>query len=96
MQPSMREYRRVDRRWIVWPCKESNELRGRRRSNKDKGCLLSAVRASSAPLKDGGAKMQARCKHCGNRPRLNAKDVTQFDNPQDAYLHCEELNAGLI
>ena len=92
----LREYRRVERRWIVWPCKPTTELRGRRRIDQDKGCLLWAVRGSSSPLKDRGAKMQARCKQCDNRPRLNAKDVFQFDNKQDADLHCEELNAGLI
>jgi len=95
MQP-MREYRRIERRFLVWQCVKSTELRGRRRGRPE-GCQLWSIRGSSTPLKGfKNSKMQAYCCHCKNRPRIGAESIYQFDNKENALLHCEELNAGLI
>jgi len=82
---------RQERRYLVWRCVPSTELRGRR--SPDSGCLMWSVRSTNKPLKGMmNAKMQAICKHCNNRPRLDAKNLYQFEDKYEAEIYCTELN----
>jgi len=52
-----------------------------------------SVRSTNKPLKGMmNAKMQAICKHCNNRPRLDAKNLYQFEDKYEAEIYCTELN----
>jgi len=61
----------------LWQCAPSTVQQGKADHFTDGGCWSWQVRQSSIRL-IGKKKMQAKCKHCGRRPKLSAPLVEYF------------------
>ena len=70
-------------RYIAYICSPTNELRGSRKSTTG-ACMKWAIRRSKAPITGWKYKMQMKCPHCGNRPRVAEHEVYIFDQRSTA------------
>jgi hypothetical protein len=80
------------RYFLLWRCAPSSEVRGRRVSHEG-GCMNWAVR-SSKDLCKGKNQIQAKCKVCGRRPRLEPALITTYFNKEAAENERDNRNNG--
>lgn len=78
-------------RYIAYLCSPTNELRGSVVSTTG-ACMQWAVRRSKMPFLESRYKMQMKCPHCGNRPRVGEHEVYIFDERETADLFIQRQN----
>jgi len=82
-------------RYIAYLCSPTTELRGSKQSTSG-ACMKWAVRRSKTPVGGWKYKMQMKCPHCGNRPRVAEHEVFIFDQKSTAqqFIDRQESEAG--
>ena len=68
--------------FLVYKCMRSTEVRGMRKNDTD-GCGMWSIKKTRLDTRFWERPIQANCKFCGRRPRLNPANTMRFD--------CEEM-----
>jgi hypothetical protein len=80
------------RRYLLWRCAPSSEVRGRRAGNEG-GCMNWAVRSCKRPP-TAKNQVQAECTACGRRPRLDPSNIDVYYDKESAEEARDKKNNG--
>lgn len=81
--------------WYAYCCQPSNEVRGRRKNDHEKGCGRYNERGSNTAIDGISQKHQSRpCPECGKKQRLTPLNV--IEPPIEVYTRRDEFSGRMV
>jgi hypothetical protein len=90
VKPQFVEAMETPRKYLIYQCAPSSETRGWRPTHEG-GCMKWSVRSTKMPI-IGKLRLQAKCRHCGRRPRLDPARIDVFHVKDEALSEASMRN----